>query len=225
MVVQSFAECLPKLADTALRFLETSQFFRQKSHHHHHGALSNSGGSSPSSLGSSSGESPGGASMPKNASSGSLSLSGSSVSMPTSSASISSTPHSVFQREIEEIRNAFKDVFILMLRDDAPGSVKKAILSNVRRSCFAPIFLWSLLHLALAQISSLCVFFGKDQTNDVLLPLIFSCLNSRDWELKCIVFENVVGVSAVAGPDHIESWILTCIPRMYSSTDQRSYHF
>jgi len=95
-----------------------------------------------------------------------------------------------------------------MLRADSPAVLKKAIIS-VR--CFC-VTLKALLTSVPQEISTLCVFFGQEQTNDVLLPLIFTCLNSKDWELKCIVFENIVGVSTVAGAEGIESWILTCIP-------------
>jgi hypothetical protein len=106
IVVQAFAECLPKLADTALRFLETSQFFRQKSHHHHTNAQTAEG-------------SPGSRNPTL------------STSAPTASSAVSTVKLSVFQKEVEEIRNAFKDIVVIMLRDDAPTAVKKAIVSNV----------------------------------------------------------------------------------------------
>lgn len=64
----------------------------------------------------------------------------------------------------------------------------------------------------LEDIGTLAEFFGSEDTNNHLLQLIFSWLNFSDWELKCAVFDNIVGVSQVAGPNAIESYIESYLP-------------
>jgi len=108
-----------------------------------------------------------------------------------------------FQKELDEIINTFKEFVEVMLSSDSPKVVKKALLSD---------------------ISTLCMFFGQEKTTDILLPLITSCLDARDWELKGIFFENIVGVSTVAGAGAIESFILPSLllPEIYGMI---KYHF
>jgi hypothetical protein len=58
------------------------------------------------------------------------------------------------------------------------------------------------------------MFFGQEKTNDILLPLITSCLD--DWDLKGVFFENVVGVCNVAGPNAIKYILPSLIlPEIY----------
>ena len=58
----------------------------------------------------------------------------------------------------------------------------------------------------------MCTFFGRQKTNDFLLPLIITFLNDRhDWELRCAFFQNIVGVSAFVGMDSLQLFILPCI--------------
>jgi hypothetical protein len=60
------------------------------------------------------------------------------------------------------------------------------------------------------------MFFGQEKTNDILLPLITSCLDDRNWDLKGVFFENVVGVCNVAGSNAIEFILPSLIlPEIY----------
>lgn len=114
-----------------------------------------------------------------------------------------SSPHphlkSNYSTELKELRDSFRDIVASMLDVDAPLVVKKAVLSD---------------------ISTLCRFFGQEYSEKTLLQLIFSCLNSRDWELRCAVFHNIVGLTSISGAQSIESFIFTCIPpQIYDESD------
>lgn len=64
----------------------------------------------------------------------------------------------------------------------------------------------------LEEIGTLAEFFGSEDTNTLLLQLIFSWLNFSEWELKCAVFDNIVGLSQVAGSNAVESYIESYLP-------------
>jgi len=49
----------------------------------------------------------------------------------------------------------------------------------------------------LLHISNLCVFFGRQITNDVLLSHMITYLNDRDWMLRWAFFNSIVGVATV----------------------------
>jgi phosphoinositide-3-kinase regulatory subunit 4 len=60
----------------------------------------------------------------------------------------------------------------------------------------------------LMDITSLCVFFGRVKTNDVLLSHIITYLNDRDWRLRAAFFEAAPGVAACIGGRNVEEYIL-----------------
>lgn len=60
----------------------------------------------------------------------------------------------------------------------------------------------------LHNISSLCIFLGRQKTNDVLLSHMITYLNDRDWLLRYAFFESIVDVAACAGGRSLEEYIL-----------------
>ncbi|KAG0258767.1 Serine/threonine-protein kinase [Actinomortierella ambigua] len=60
----------------------------------------------------------------------------------------------------------------------------------------------------LSDISSLCIFLGKQRVNDVLLSHMITYLNGRDWMLRSAFFESIVGVGAFVGGRSLEEYIL-----------------
>jgi len=60
----------------------------------------------------------------------------------------------------------------------------------------------------LHDISSLCIFLGRQKTNDVLLSHMITYLNDRDWLLRHAFFESIVDVAACAGGRSLEEYIL-----------------
>lgn len=72
----------------------------------------------------------------------------------------------------------------------------------------------------------MCTFFGRQKTNDFLLPLIITFLNDRhDWELRCAFFQNIVGVSAFVGMDSLQLFILPCILQALTGSFIHSHFF
>ena len=60
----------------------------------------------------------------------------------------------------------------------------------------------------LHDIYSLCIFFGRQKTNDVLLSHMITYLNDRDWLLRYAFFDSIVSVAACIGGHSLEEYIL-----------------
>lgn len=60
----------------------------------------------------------------------------------------------------------------------------------------------------LHDISYLCIFLGRQKTNDVLLSHMITYLNDRDWLLRYAFFESIVDVAACAGGRSLDEYIL-----------------
>ncbi|EXJ75182.1 VPS15 protein kinase [Cladophialophora psammophila CBS 110553] len=73
----------------------------------------------------------------------------------------------------------------------------------------------------LGSISRLCVFFGSQQSSDVILTHLNTYLNDKDWILRCSFFEALVGIASYIGATSLEKFIL---PVMVGSlTDPESF--
>ena len=68
----------------------------------------------------------------------------------------------------------------------------------------SPIVKRAVLH----NISALCIFLGRQKTNDVVLSHMITYLNDRDWLLRQAFFESIVDVAACAGGRSLEEYIL-----------------
>ncbi|KZS96937.1 WD40 repeat-like protein [Sistotremastrum niveocremeum HHB9708] len=76
---------------------------------------------------------------------------------------------------------------------DPSSSVKRAVLQNV---------------------SSLCVFLGREKTNDLLLSHMITYLNDRDWLLRYAFFDAIGDVAIRVAGRSVEEYIL---PLMYQA--------
>ncbi|THU97645.1 ARM repeat-containing protein [Dendrothele bispora CBS 962.96] len=72
----------------------------------------------------------------------------------------------------------------------------------------------------LHDISSLCIFLGRQGTNDVLLSHMITYLNDRDWLLRHAFFESIVDVAACAGGRSLEEYILPLMVQALSDTEE-----
>jgi phosphoinositide-3-kinase regulatory subunit 4 len=70
--------------------------------------------------------------------------------------------HISYDANLRELQEAIQEDVIMILTDPSP-IVKKAMLR---------------------EISRLCVFFGRQMTNDVLLSHMITYLNDNDWSLR-----------------------------------------
>ena len=68
----------------------------------------------------------------------------------------------------------------------------------------SPVVKRAVLH----NISALCIFLGRQKTNDVVLSHMITYLNDRDWLLRHAFFESIVDVAACAGGRSLEEYIL-----------------
>lgn len=66
-----------------------------------------------------------------------------------------------------------------------------------------------------SNLKKLGVFFGEFQTFGFLLPILISCLNSNDVELKCIFFKGISEVCAVTGQRCIKPMLPCLLPEIY----------
>ncbi|KAG0266360.1 Serine/threonine-protein kinase [Mortierella polycephala] len=60
----------------------------------------------------------------------------------------------------------------------------------------------------LSDMTSLCIFLGKQRVDDVLLSHMITYLNGRDWMLRSAFFESIVGVGTFVGGRSLEEYIL-----------------
>ena len=87
---------------------------------------------------------------------------------------------------MSDLQNSIQEHLATLLVD--PSSVvKRAVLHN---------------------ISSLCIFLGRQKTNDVLLSHMITYLNDRDWLLRYAFFDSIVDVAACAAGRSLEEYIL-----------------
>ncbi|KAJ3412367.1 Serine/threonine-protein kinase [Chytridiales sp. JEL 0842] len=76
---------------------------------------------------------------------------------------------------------------VIALLIDADAYVKRALLSDMSR---------------------LCIFFGRQRANDILLGHMITYLNDNDWQLRSAFFESIVGVGTFVGGRSLEEYIL-----------------
>ena len=87
---------------------------------------------------------------------------------------------------LQDLQNSIQDHLITLLVDSS-SVVKRAILHDV---------------------SSMCIFLGRQRTNDILLSHMITYLNDRDWLIRYAFFDAIVDVAACAGGRSLEEYIL-----------------
>jgi len=97
---------------------------------------------------------------------------------------------------MEELQNVIADLLGTLLVD--PTSV-------VKRS-------------VLLDIAPLCIFFGRQKTNDVLLIHMITYLNDRDWLLRYAFYDSIVDVSACLGGRNLEEYIFPLMTQALSGS-------
>jgi len=93
---------------------------------------------------------------------------------------------SLYDTGRKELLVAFQDQVVSLLADPE-SSVRRALLGS---------------------ITSLCVFFGRQRSNDFLLGHLITYLNDRDWMLRAAFFESIVGIATFVGGRSLEEYIL-----------------
>ncbi|KAJ3515360.1 hypothetical protein NLJ89_g1813 [Agrocybe chaxingu] len=102
-----------------------------------------------------------------------------------------------YDANMQELQNHIQEHLSALLMD--PSSiVKRAVLHD---------------------ISALCIFLGRQKTNDVLLSHMITYLNDRDWLLRYAFFESIVDVAACAGGRSLEEYILPLMVQALSDVE------
>ncbi|KAI8337040.1 hypothetical protein BC941DRAFT_513702 [Chlamydoabsidia padenii] len=72
----------------------------------------------------------------------------------------------------------------------------------------------------LTDITCLCVFFGRQKANDVLLSHMITYLNDKDWMLRSAFFESVKGVGTFVGARSLEEYILPLMVQALTDAEE-----
>ncbi|XP_052760753.1 phosphoinositide 3-kinase regulatory subunit 4-like [Mya arenaria] len=87
---------------------------------------------------------------------------------------------STYDQELHALQEIIQEIVVALL-NDLDNSVKRSLLDN-------------------NGITRLCVFFGRQKANDVLLSHMITFLNDKaDWHLRAAFFDNIVGIAAYVG--------------------------
>ncbi|KAI6038614.1 hypothetical protein EDC04DRAFT_2896147 [Pisolithus marmoratus] len=103
-----------------------------------------------------------------------------------------------YDASLYDLHLAIQEHLSALLMDPSPV-VKRAVLHN---------------------ISSLCIFLGRQKTNDVVLSHMITYLNDRDWSLRHAFFESIVDVAACAGGKSLEEYILPLMVQALSDVEE-----
>ncbi|CAK9779867.1 ARM repeat-containing protein [Cutaneotrichosporon oleaginosum] len=110
----------------------------------------------------------------------------SEAAKPTDVADTPQNPESSYSAMLNEIRYVVGEHASILLVDNS---------SNVKRS-------------VLADISDLCLFFGRQRSSETVLSHIMTYLNDRDWQLRLAFFDGIVSVGAFIGIRAIDEYVL-----------------
>ncbi|KAH9058039.1 hypothetical protein EDB83DRAFT_2520935 [Lactarius deliciosus] len=83
---------------------------------------------------------------------------------------------------LQDLQNSIQEHLITLLVDQS-SVVKRAVLRDV---------------------SSMCIFLGRQRTNDILLSHMITYLNDRDWLIRYAFFDAIVDVAAYTGGRSLE---------------------
>ncbi|KAH7882946.1 hypothetical protein F5I97DRAFT_1938850 [Phlebopus sp. FC_14] len=103
-----------------------------------------------------------------------------------------------YDTSLSDLHFSIQEQLSFLLMDPSP-IVKRAVLHN---------------------ISALCIFLGRQKTNDIILSHMITYLNDRDWLLRHAFFESIVDVAACAGGRSLEEYILPLMVQALSDVEE-----
>ncbi|KAG0304462.1 Serine/threonine-protein kinase [Dissophora globulifera] len=103
-----------------------------------------------------------------------------------------------YDSALHDLQVAIEDQIRILLVDQ-DSSVKRALLSDM---------------------TSLCIFLGKQRVDDVLLSHMITYLNGRDWMLRSAFFESIVGVGTFVGGRSLEEYILPLMVQALTDSEE-----
>ncbi|CAO3623542.1 unnamed protein product [Mucor fragilis] len=105
---------------------------------------------------------------------------------------------SAYDTSLEDLHTTIQNQTSILLADPE-SSVKRALLTN---------------------ITCLCVFFGRQKANDILLSHMITYLNDKDWMLRSAFFESVKGVGTFVGSKSLETYILPLMVQSLADAEE-----
>ncbi|ORZ03447.1 hypothetical protein BCR43DRAFT_483381 [Syncephalastrum racemosum] len=105
---------------------------------------------------------------------------------------------STYDSSLNDLKAVIQEQVTTLLIDPE-SSVKRALLTN---------------------ITCLCVFFGRQKANDVLLSHMITYLNDKDWMLRSAFFESIKGVGTFVGALSLEEYILPLMVQALTDAEE-----
>ncbi|KAI8905706.1 hypothetical protein DFJ77DRAFT_435262 [Powellomyces hirtus] len=103
-----------------------------------------------------------------------------------------------YDTSLRDLQEIIQEEVITLLIDPDP-LVKRALLSEMPR---------------------LCIIFGRQKANDVLLSHMITYLNGTDWQLRSAFFESIVGVGTFVGGQSLEEYILPLMVQALTDAEE-----
>ncbi|ORX62898.1 ARM repeat-containing protein [Hesseltinella vesiculosa] len=103
-----------------------------------------------------------------------------------------------YDASLQDLQQVIQEQVTTLLID-SDSSVKRTLLTN---------------------ITCLCVFFGRQKANDVLLSHMITYLNDKDWMLRSAFFESVKGVGTFVGARSLEEYILPLMVQALTDSEE-----
>jgi len=88
--------------------------------------------------------------------------------------------------------------WVVILLSEAPAAAKVAVLR---------------------ELPQLCIFFGREQTQDVLMPHLITLLNDSDWALRFAFCAHAAGIGAFLGKEASEGLVSPCVGQALVDTE------
>lgn len=120
----------------------------------------------------------------------------SEAAKPADAADTPQNPESSYNAMLAEIQYVVGEHASILLVDNS---------SNVKRN-------------VLADISDLCLFFGRQRSSETVLSHIMTYLNDRDWQLRLAFFDGIVAVGAFIGIRAIDEYVLPLMLQALAGT-------
>ncbi|KAJ8663211.1 hypothetical protein O0I10_001388 [Lichtheimia ornata] len=105
---------------------------------------------------------------------------------------------SAYDSSLQDLKSVIQEQVTALLID-SESSVKRALLTN---------------------ITCLCVFFGRQIANDLLLSHMITYLNDKDWMLRSAFFESIKGVGTCVGARSLEEYILPLMVQALTDAEE-----
>lgn len=103
-----------------------------------------------------------------------------------------------YDSEMAAVRGAVEKVVLdLVTGTRSTADIKRALLSHAQQ---------------------LALFFGRRDINDLLLPLLITCLNAPEWQLRGAFFGAVASIGEYTGRESLDVFLLPCLEQVRGLT-------